>query len=81
MVATDGKEIVFAGAGIVWGATTFVRGLIVWRAGHKLTAPSSYSLHSSTVAKGSFPTSVIAGFALTLACIAYLSLSLLGSLR
>jgi hypothetical protein len=71
MIAPDGREIVFAGAGILWGATTFFRGLRVWRA-DKPAPVSVGALVKSPVA----PT-LIVGFVLTLACSAYLAYSLL----
>ena len=61
MMASDGREIVFAGAGVLWGATTFVRGLHVTKAHKKL------SDHSG----------LIVGLVLTVACTGYLAMSLL----
>ncbi|OGR89671.1 MAG: hypothetical protein A2992_02380 [Elusimicrobia bacterium RIFCSPLOWO2_01_FULL_59_12] len=63
MVPSDGREIVFAGAGILWGAATFVRGLRFSRS-HKASPDRS---------------SVVVGFFLVIACSAYLAASLLHS--
>jgi hypothetical protein len=81
VIASDGREIVFAGAGILWGASTCYRGLRVWRAGNKLATDPSYQVHSVSNTRGALPTSLIAGFVLTLACTAYLAWSFLESLR
>ena len=61
----DGREIVFAGAGILWGATTFFRGLRFTSA-HKASPDRS---------------SLAVGFILVLACTSYLALSLIESKR
>jgi len=65
MIAPDGREIVFAGAGILWGATTFFHGLRVWRIEHKVKADPA----------------LIGGFVLTIACSAYLIWSFVEPLR
>ena len=62
MVTPDRQEIVFAGAGVLWGATTFFRGLHA-SSGDRKTHPDR--------------SSVAAGILLTLACAAYLTWSLL----
>jgi hypothetical protein len=82
VIASDGREIVFAGAGILWGATTFVRGLLVRRAVGKIsTAEASHTTMVAAPNKGTFSTSIVGGFILTLACIAYLAQSLIDSHR
>jgi hypothetical protein len=65
MVPSDGREIVFAGAGMLWGATTFYRELHLWRAAPK-KGPAS---------------GLIAGFLLILGCGAYLAWSIRDSFR
>jgi hypothetical protein len=65
MIPPDGKEIVFAGAGILWGATTFFRGLHIWR-----TATPHVQNKSSV----SF--TLATGVALMISCSAYLAWSI-----
>ncbi len=66
MAPPDAREIVFAGAGILWGATNFFRGLNIWRADKP---------RHKTFKKTSFPTGMIVGFALVIGCTAYLAMS------
>jgi hypothetical protein len=63
VIASDGREIVFAGAGILWGATTFFRGLHFTK-GQKNSADRL---------------SLAIGFILVIACTSYLTWSLLDS--
>ena len=81
MIASDGREIVFAGAGILWGASTCYRGLRVWRAESKLATHPASQVRSISNIRGAIPTSFIAGFVLTVACTAYLAWSYIESLR
>jgi hypothetical protein len=67
MIAPDGREIVFAGAGILWGATTVVRGLQSWFEKPKHAAPQR--------------SAVVTGVVLVIACTAYLAWSLRDSTR
>jgi hypothetical protein len=69
MMTPDGREIVFAGAGILWGATTLFRGFRLWRTEHKLSA------------KSPVPSSLIAGAVLVLGCTTYLTWSLIETSR
>ena len=66
MISPDAREIVFAGAGILWGATTFVRGFEHWREGHPANRISQ---------RFSLPLSLVAGFLLVVGCTAYLAWS------
>ena len=63
VIAPDGREIVFAGAGILWGATTFFRGLHFSKGQKNSSDRFSLAL----------------GFILVIACTAYLGWSLLDS--
>ena len=77
MIASDGREIVFAGAGILWGATTFFRGFRVWREGSKQAPARSCAVHSKSIPKSPVPSSLVAGFVLTFGCTAYLAWTLM----
>jgi len=72
MVPPERQEIVFAGAGILWGATTFIRGLNLWR-----TDPSAHHTRNKTA----ITISLIGGFALIIGCSAYLLWSVRDCLR
>jgi len=76
VIASDGREIFFAGAGILWGASTFVRGLRVRRESNKFSAGAAVKASNAASAKGAFSISIIGGFILTLACFVYLAQSL-----
>jgi hypothetical protein len=71
MIPPDPREVVFAGAGILWGATTFVRGWSLWRSIPRKT------FHRKTP----IPMSLLVGFALTLGCSAYLAMSIRDSFK
>jgi hypothetical protein len=81
MITPDGREIVFAGAGILWGATTFFRGLRIWLDGQKSPTDPSCSAGTSFSGKLTLPSSLVTGFVLILGCTAYLAWSLLVSLH
>ena len=72
MVVSDGREIVFAGAGILWGVTTFFRGFRVWRDEHKSVARKPNGTNTASLEKFVLPSSLITGFVLVLGCSAYL---------
>ncbi len=73
MMAPEGREIVFAGVGVLWGATTLFRGLRLWKA--------DQSLQNHSIPKSSLTGSLLTGFVLTLGCSVYLVLSLRDSFR
>jgi hypothetical protein len=62
MVPPDGREILFAGAGFLYGATTFCRGLLQWRSE---SPPYNHKIELRF--------SLIAGFVLVIGCSAYLA--------
>jgi hypothetical protein len=53
----EARDLMFAGAGILWGVVTVFRGVQEW---------------SHAKEKSSFPTIVAVGAALTLGCLSYL---------
>jgi len=82
VIASDGREIMFAGAGILWGASTFVRGVMVRREVNKISSSTARKVDpGASSAKGAFSTSIVGGLILTLACIVYLAQSLINTHR
>ncbi len=68
MLPPDRQELLFAGAGILWGAITFIRGISLWRS----EPPAHFKRNKSTITM-----SLIGGFSLIVGCGAYL----IGSVR
>jgi hypothetical protein len=66
MAPPDAQEIMFAGAGILWGAVNFARGVSLWRLNHA---------RSKSHKKSTLPPMIV-GFALVIGCTAYLALSM-----
>ena len=72
----DGHDIVYAGAGLLWGIITCVRGYKIWREEqrHPVASPSSHSVLMTL--RTSLPLSVAMGTVTALVCGWYLFLKI-----
>lgn len=69
-LGTDGQDMIFAIAGVVWGAVTVYRGLQNWRGG------SRYPVHALPIGRLESPGTVLTGLAVSLGCLGYLLYSI-----
>jgi hypothetical protein len=77
MIHADASEIVFAGAGAVWGAVTFFHGFQVWRQEHRHHRVSaSISKLPLSAAKDPLFSSIVTGAAVAVMSLGYLIWSL-----
>ncbi len=68
----DGRVIVYAGAGVLYGLVTFVHGLRVWRQTHPAHAQASAAQRLRQLAQSDIPLSLTTGAGVALACSVYL---------
>jgi hypothetical protein len=68
----DGRVIMYAGAGILYGLVTLGHGLRLWRQMHPAHAHTSKVQRLRLLAKSEIPLSMTTGAGVALACTVYL---------
>jgi hypothetical protein len=73
MNAPNGRDIVFALAGILWGSVTVFRGVTAWRSEHRrLRKRSSCHVGALPLHALEFPSAILGGAGILFGCAWYL---------
>ena len=77
MKAADGRDMMFAGAGLIWGLVTVFRAIQGWRGNDRRAAAGpAYAVGALPLTRIEYPATILAGVALAVGCLAYLVWSL-----
>ncbi|HVO32371.1 MAG TPA: hypothetical protein VMU17_00555 [Elusimicrobiota bacterium] len=78
MGRANGRDVIFAFAGLLWGAVTLYTGVQRWRDEQKrVRVSSSHGMRSVSVEKMESPSMILAGVGLSAGCLGYLIWTLL----